>query len=135
MTLKTWIAEFYPVPAENLKEAFDSTCIKHSIKKWEGLRPDALKRHDVTFDRGTLEGEGGLLEINDLSCALCVKHLNPKDEVECYFCPLERVRGNVPCDCETFEEERSPFAVACREGAMDEPDVEPMIYWLKECEN
>lgn len=44
MSLETWKQEFYPVSAE--EAVVDAiAAVNHSIKKWEGLRPNTLANH------------------------------------------------------------------------------------------
>lgn len=47
MSIQSWIDEFYPVTAE---ECLPDDALEHSIKKWEGLQPDALERHGLLLD-------------------------------------------------------------------------------------
>lgn len=47
MSLKSWINQYYRVPAENLKGATALKSAQHSLQKWKGLLPDAMKKHKV----------------------------------------------------------------------------------------
>jgi hypothetical protein len=42
MSLASWKAEFYPTPASRIKTVLGA--VKHSLRKWKGLRTVALKR-------------------------------------------------------------------------------------------
>ncbi len=47
MSLATWKAEFYPFTAEKCAAEFPEEALDHSIRKWEGLSPENLKKHGV----------------------------------------------------------------------------------------
>ena len=92
MSLKTWEEEFYPVEADS-PEAQASTlaAVKHSLRKWRGLRPEALLKHRVALEgpyhKEVVDCGRESLAINVSSCALCLKfHC-------CDGCPLVEVSG------------------------------------------
>jgi hypothetical protein len=37
MSLESWKAEFYPIPADEVKK---KDALAHSLRKWEGLRKE-----------------------------------------------------------------------------------------------
>lgn len=90
MSLESWKEEFYPVPANEVSEA---DAVKHSRRKWIGLRPENLIHHKVWMHDSKLTGKDGTLEINSESCALCHHYLDPT----CKECPLRKLLGR-PCD-------------------------------------
>ena len=123
MSLQSWKSEFYPVPADAVPE---DLALAHSLKKWIGLRPENLKRHDVEFT-GTRVHQPGIpdeqLYIEGSSCALCHYHLHPelpRWDGRCRSCPLYAVRG-VPCDEPTVS---NPWGDRIN-------SVEPMIQLLE----
>lgn len=88
MSIKTWKKEFYPKSATSRMSK--KAAIEHSIKKWEGLLPDNLKKHDVIFDRyGNVHDYEIKFEISDQSCALCQKYMHKC----CAKCPLYEKLG------------------------------------------
>ncbi len=119
---KSWLRDYYSVPADHTKkhEALD-----HSIRKWEGLDPDVLKKHGMEArGHGVYADALKVLGINGDSCALCYHH------EDCEGCPLMKARGGVPCDefngdCDAPRDD-SPFHTFTNYG-----DPEPMIMWLK----
>lgn len=97
MSLKSWLDEFYPVPASKVSK---EDALEHSIQKWKGLLPDNLKKHNVAY-----RGEEILsCDITDIvqsfmftasSCALC-KHWYDGDS-GCPECPLVKA-GHICCE-------------------------------------
>lgn len=88
MSIETWKEEFYPVSATSRMSK--KSAIEHSIKKWEGLLPENLKKHGVVLDRcGDIHDDEVKFEISDLSCALCQKYFWEC----CIKCPLYEKLG------------------------------------------
>lgn len=88
MSIKTWKKEFYPVSATSRMSK--KAAIEHSIKKWEGLLPENLKRHEVAIDVcGNVHDDEISFEICDQSCALCQKYFGEC----CVKCPLYEKLG------------------------------------------
>jgi len=118
MTIQTWEAEFYPVEAvERSTNPIEAT--KHSLRKWEGLREENLKKHNVhIYINRVCEGDAEVIGIGigADSCALCLY-----SRYVCELCPIFKFKGG-PCD--TYED--SEFHQWLRKG-----DPEPMISLLK----
>lgn len=126
MSKQTWRDTYYPTPAylhgkhddPDSKEAAVAA-IRHSLRKWEGLRPDVLKAHGTT--RLELHMTGGD------RCSLCylatarrrVAVLSLGSDI-CAYCPLTQA-GQPPCD-----EPESAY----REQ-QDTHDPQPMIAALR----
>lgn len=128
MSIESWKAEFYPIPAEDCPK---EQAITHSLRKWEGLRKDALGRHAIGLtDSGFLiGGDRTIFLVNASSCALCEHFYNEANEDEpCANCPLAIARGGFACDCEKPCEHNSPWA-AWQYNKWHDP--EPMIAALK----
>jgi len=135
MTVKTWIDEFYPKPVE---DTTPDDAVQHSLTKWQGLKPENLKKHNVrvsTFadvvginDDDQMDG----LSINGTTCSLCHHFLSHKDEHldRCEPCPLSIVRGKTPCDNERDDEDIAPW-YAFRDNTNGLNTPEPMIHWLE----
>lgn len=88
MSIETWKKEFYPVSATSRMSK--KAAIEHSIKKWEGLLPENLKKHGVVLDRcGDIHDDVINFEISDQSCALCQKYMHEC----CAKCPLHEKLG------------------------------------------
>ena len=130
MSLKTWKKEFYPVEA-NSPEAQASTraAIEHSLRKWRGLRPEALLKHEVRLegphhkevvDAGRADERQG---ISSRSCALCFRF----DDADgnCDGCPIVKVSGRA-CDPGKDSDEVSAWEVYVHDA-----DPEPMIAQLE----
>ncbi len=129
MSWETWKALYYPVEADEVKGRIETT--QHSLRKWEGLRPDVLKEHGLELCRGQLNewisetAVSTRLWISGDSCALC-KQFDGAGEGDCEQCPLAMVREGVTCVRSMRQEESSPYA-----HFMDNKDPEPMIQWLQ----
>ena len=149
MSLYSWSKEFYPVKASKVHM---SKATEHSLRKWEGMRPENLEKHGlrVSSDGYAIQEKDDLsikLGIDDSSCALCYHYVKEN----CIFCPLAIVRGGCRCDLTVrhsinidrsdldanprlsdedkemlLAEERSPYQSFSRYS-----DPEPMIFWLK----
>jgi hypothetical protein len=81
MSLESWKAEYYPVPADQCPP---EQAVEHSLRKWIGLRRENLERHgmramseDIT-DAQTSEW----FRIGASTCSLCETH------TICRGCPL-----------------------------------------------
>ena len=149
MSFKSWKAEHYPVDAKTLSDSGAPLIdlVDHCIKKWEGLRPEVLRKHrmmmihDALVNR-RLKGESlnmssseilvssntstkAFIMIDDTSCALCRRFDDddPDYDPVCDGCPLNDVRG---AECTTRKGGTpSPWEMwsSCR-------DPELMIEWL-----
>ena len=123
MSFKSWIEEFYPVPA---RECPKEQAAAHSLKKWQGTLPENLVKHGVSYHYGTLrEGSSRYLSFDSGSCSLC-HHYVDRYRLTCGTCPLFIVRDHVACFMKRADETEtgSPFDRA-------ETTVEPMITWLE----
>ena len=119
MSFKSWCKEFYPVPADKVGKA---DALEHSIRKWQGLLPGALKRHGLRLQNGGLyRGDELELCIGANSCALCIYY----PQFYCLGCPLVKVR-NATCDNICSDEVISPY-----HSMYHDNDPKPMLRWLR----
>ena len=131
MSKETWLKEYYLVPAGSQEAtATPAAAVKHSIRKWRGLRPATLQYHKVKVVTGCGEANGlyGLravtsrafpfLTINSSTCALCIFYHG-----DCSRCPLYAVRG---CICGSGDITPAPYA-----QFIQSRNPEPMIHWLE----
>lgn len=147
MSIKSWKEEFYPVGARALCQdpsASTVDLIKHSLKKWIGLRKENIGKHAlaksgrslVDFARAFPFGES--FEIDGASCALCVKFnaLSMDEEIDddCLDCPIVSVNEGFTCDGRTpnsleysYEDDREIYNA----WASISSDPEPMIAVLE----
>ena len=110
MSEETWLAEFYPVPAN---EVSAEDALDHSIKKWEGALRENLEKHGL---------DEPPIDFDSDACPLCVHYI----EDGCTRCPLYIARGDVDCCTETRSDEKlSPL------DHYGEGNPRPMLYWLK----
>ena len=91
-----WCEEFYPVEAQAATES-DSEALRHSLLKWQGLRPENLAKHDLMAGHfGAIQDltsfDPPLLYVDGSSCALCQRY--PRD---CSRCPLTKANDGTPC--------------------------------------
>lgn len=99
MSLKSWLDEFYSVPASEVSK---EDALEHYIQKWKGLLPDNLKKHNVAYRweevQSRNENELGYpLLIGSSSCALCQHWYDV--EYGCPECPLVKA-GHIYCEAE-----------------------------------
>jgi len=127
MTIETWKQKFYAAEASVVGNDTDVVALRHSIKKWEGLRPGNLERHGLRVDCARIVDVGGVnFHINSESCALCRKYIFFNEQASCVPCPLYKVRGGVACDKDVDGDDPSPF-----DTWRDRADPEPMLHWLR----
>lgn len=108
MSLGTWKAEFYPVDANEAEKYTGDEqrkfAIEHSLTKWRGLTPEALRRHDCAMSmfcgitmiinqedlKGTKRAPVENIEIGLTTCALCKAYFDGDvlNKSECVKCPL-----------------------------------------------
>lgn len=137
MSLESWKSVYYPLPASEVKP---EDALAHSLQKWKGLLPHALKEHDLLlsytacsiFER---EDPRNYFGINAGSCALCAVHFGNVDrdeEDDCSSCPLYKHRGGYACDerillkDSSLSERLSPWKAFSNQG-----DVLPMLALLE----
>lgn len=102
MSLASWKEEFYPIPAGEAKgDAL--TAVDHSLKKWEGLRADNMKKHECYGAGSSISDEPlsvvtdeGTMRLDSNSCALCMYNDEQKG-CYCDSCPITLATGS-PCD-------------------------------------
>lgn len=134
MSVLSWKKEFYPVAANS--PAARKAPVAHALRKWQGLRTEALAKHGVALANApfapALRYSTGrvALAIDADTCALCQIFLL-KDGL-CKDCPLYILRGKTPCYLATPREEaagkESPYHML-----VDPADrtPEPMIRLLR----
>lgn len=131
MSLESWKQEFYPIEANEVSK---ENAISHSIRKWEGLRKENLKKHGV-YVKGSLSWlidniADKTFILRSSTCALCYLYYEGFSNTnQCLECPLYRIRNNVQCDEKMKNEKYSPYSNLHDRGRNGSP--EPMIMWLK----
>lgn len=117
MSLESWEDEFYPMTAKETLSANLSMIeiIKHSLKKWIGLKKENIDKHDINSNPFCNDR----FEVNEDSCSLCVKYYREHSLLgECRDCPIVKATGKTCLrSFEIFEDNYLP---------------EPMIDILKE---
>ena len=102
MSIETWRKEFYPKPANEVKDVM--AALRHSELKWWGLLLEDLKKHNIVHHVAYLEEDNGTdldgpdFDIDCSTCALCQIcrcPINHEEATERPKCPL----GN--CDAES----------------------------------
>lgn len=131
MSAETWKQEFYPCQPSPLMSKEEA--IRHSLRKWEGLRTASLKKHGLSVPP---------LGINGATCSLCVKYReqdNDLDKIEeddyadhvCHLCPLYETLGQQACDHRPEEDINEDEPKAPFHAYHQDYDPEPMIAALK----
>ena len=123
MSLETWKAEFYPIPAA---EEVLSNRLQHSLTKWIGARKENLNKHGLTIvDNSLCDMNDTRLSItfNEDTCALCHFHQ------ACDSCPLRQVNAH---DDVSLNESWLDYACEAEyEFFRRRGDPEPMIELLQ----
>lgn len=127
MSLASWKKEFF---VNGMRQLTKENAAVRSLKKWQGLLPDALKKHRMMRYR-TLgivqEDSTKIFFVSSNTCSLCSVFLDSSGSYRCGRCPLCIVRAGVPCDALLCaKESKAPFAEWVVSG-----DPTPMIKWLK----
>jgi len=104
MSDKSWIKEYYSVPAALVAE---DAALEHSLQKWIGLTQENLAKHGIKNPPIAVDSE---------TCALCHHYITD----DCFKCPLAQSRNGTPCDSATDDEEVSPYRAYRREGGPEE---------------
>lgn len=117
MSLKTWKKKYYNIDASDVETEMEA--IDHSILKWSGFMPKALKKHNVEVAGSKLYDikNNELFYINSGTCALCCLF----DDGGCSDCPFKIVHGKTCC-----EDDFSPYMVFCETGN-PEPMIEALV--------
>jgi hypothetical protein len=120
MTLETWKAEFYTIPADH-PDALAAPAA-HSLRKWEGRRAENLERHGLvvrSLQYAIREPETDKVFIfGPDECSLC-----RACKQECTRCPVVALSG-LSCAGDKESEYQQFF---------DTGDPEPMIALLRRC--
>ena len=118
MSLKTWIKEFYPIPACEVSE---EDALRHSLRKWEGLLEKNLEKHrgEIPFEYAAfilIDDEGIPTSFTSAgTCALCQHY----GKYRCINCPLNEHSNN--CN-----EENSAYR-----KCLNSKSAEPMVELLR----
>lgn len=125
MTIKSWTNEYYPVTSD---DCLEGSQFAHSKLKWKGLRPEHLKRHELTIDHhdnlvNQDPDDPATFVISGATCALCVQAYTKwaderyvGDKLYCEFCQIFLLTGH------TCHDEFSKWVT--------DHDPEPMIALL-----
>lgn len=106
MSVESWMAEFYPVAADDVVAMRDA--LTHSLTKWTGALPQNCAKHGVTYFNHCIfvqDVYGGrdrtqpFVGFASNTCALCTQHLDrsKSPESQCATCPFVVFTG-VDCD-------------------------------------
>jgi hypothetical protein len=117
MSLLSWRLSYYSRAAIRVSA---EDAVAHSIRKWEGLQPDAMAKHGVRWCvgdgyRSIVDQLGDKLDLSE-TCALCHRFYDEESESvdPCSECPLSISRGGESCTWPTPEERKlgidSPWA-------------------------
>lgn len=121
MSLETWKAEFYPIPAHEVPV---EDAVQHSLRKWKGLTKENLEKHEVIVGGRVVLGDDGKFDLSSDSCALCVHHYSALHR--CPRCPIVSAIGDT-CgrDYADFLVHGNPLPMieALERAAALEPDI------------
>lgn len=109
MNQKDWNEKYYPIPAQELKNASWEECLDHSILKWSGNAPEILEKYKA------LGRKGGT------SCALCAKSSNLQSiHQSCDFCSYCVLCKFLKGDCDG-----SSFGIEHMQAKLKESGLNP----------
>lgn len=116
MSKKGWLAEFYPITAEEAAKGNDLAAVEHSLTKWKGLTKKNLSKHRAKpTGMGDLQsqraGSRWAILIDSRTCALCEKHYDRGAAEACKTCPLAKSRDGMSCDRMLPHETKSPWSM------------------------
>lgn len=131
MSLKTWKLEFYPVKARTVRK---EDALDHSLRKWEGLTEENLKKHGVKRIWGGFRlvcdySPHKTMQIDGKSCALCNHYLDKSKLRPCSDCLIVKHTGHT-CDW-SDEEDDGGEGLSPWEHWIGHEDPQPMIDLLK----
>lgn len=99
MNMKSWMEEFYPVAAYECEEA---EALEHSHKKWTGLLPENLAKHEIMpeefYNSAVISDGEHAFWIDSSTCALCRIY-----ELKCLQCPLINCRAEYAAWLESYD--------------------------------
>lgn len=101
MSLESWKAEFYPIPARGVLKS-ELVAAQHSLLKWRGALPENLAKHGLQLNKcngHNIEeiGGSGEFDFNAGTCALCEIHRNDNGRVVCDSCILNEITEGGAC--------------------------------------
>ena len=79
--------EFYPTPATKMSRR---EALEHCIRKWEGVLPKNLKKHEVLYSSHEIidgDDDDYFLQFNSDTCALCTLYGH---SWHCDGCPIKK---------------------------------------------
>lgn len=124
MSLNSWKRKYYKGRIRSAA-ADPLSAVKHSLKKWKGLRPDKLEEHGLVVSWGDVVNPvtGKAFVVNNETCALCVMCQTATGCADCGKCPVVEVTGKT-CDGRSGND--SAYGTWIRDN-----NPEPMIKLLK----
>lgn len=98
MSYRSWLKEFYPVPASNQMTNLEA--LKHAHLKFTGALPENLAKHGLKFEEGVLKSKSRKYDFfTSDTCSLCQKYIMNG----CRRCPLFlKYAGSFKTNCSTF---------------------------------
>lgn len=121
MSLNSWKKEFYIGRVRSAgKDPLKA--VEHSLRKWEGLRPNNLKKHGMIISHAEVYNPKthNSLPIDCTTCALCHSTLDEYDSIDCNECTITKATGS-RCDGNN-----SPYS-----ALLDDGNPKKMIKVLK----
>jgi len=102
MSAESWRKAHYPVPAEQMLDADDTTLVRAAWQKWLGALPTNCKKHGVIYENHTIKlwGRGRahrstVLCFNSDTCPLCLVYSQHAVAIDgpVERCPIYRFTG------------------------------------------
>lgn len=124
MSVRSWKKEFYPISAIKLAEKTDDPIqlTEHALRKWKGLIPLNLNKHEL---------KGPPFFRNEESCSLCQHFLNKYNQYNmCERCPIVR-SGQLSCCDESDSSSYNKYLETGNVIPMIKTLEKALIYLLK----
>jgi hypothetical protein len=129
MSLETWKAEFYPVPASTPMNTVEAC--EHSLRKWRGLTTESLAKHGCEKIPNSVfitDAAEERFEITGYTCSLCHAYHNLSWLAGCGECPINKVNGT---SCDRGEDPYRSFTLKGNPQPMIEA-LEKALAWAME---
>jgi hypothetical protein len=130
MSLHTWKLEYFSDIKEASTDPISAT--KHSLKKWEGFRSDALKEHGLIKLSGCSaisdHEKTEFFGADYTNCALCEYTDEVLNTISCTECPIYQATGE-DCSRDYVDEDLEGDDAYYSFTGKDDP--EPMIALLE----
>lgn len=116
MSKESFLAEFYPIPANEATNSW-LEATNHSIQKWKGMLPENLEKHNQYTD------DGDVLTIGDSEYRITLRY----GSNTCALCMKDYANGCIPCPLYTLTQESCRYYDSVYAYSLRNDNPQPMI--------